>query len=54
MPMKKTPIREYNFIRSPLVVSANPGGHSLVEMSIAFCDTFGYCVGCKTGGLSWR
>lgn len=52
--MKKTPIWENNFIRSPLVVSANPSGHSLVELSIAFRDTFGYCVGCKTGGLAWR
>lgn len=54
MPMKKTPIWENNFIHSPLVVSTNPGGYSLVDLSIAFRDTFGYCVGCKTGGLSWR
>ncbi len=53
--MKMIPLRERkSFVYPSLLVSANRLGKSVVVLSIAFETAFGYCVGCKMGGLAWH
>ena len=53
--MKMIPLRENkSFVYPSLLVSANRCGKFVVVSSIAFGTAFGYCVGCKTGGLTWQ
>ncbi len=55
MPMLKIPARDISHIYFISVATlAKFGSDSVVHSSIDFCTDSGYCVCCKTEGLSWN